>query len=245
MRGWWDRITLILVVVIAGFSIYAVWPDEPHRYLPDFIPLPSGKGLPGTLGPLKLPCHATDTSQGDTGSKNPATDCKGMTLGLDLQGGSRIKLQADASGTNLTPTQIDDGLNAAKQVIENRINPFGVSESEVQRSGSDGLVVELPGVSASTARDITRPAVLMFCEGLQQGAQGGAGSPLALVPDGSAIYYKPETCEPDVDANGMVALKNPADGSIAKGADGSVQRVQPQYSTSAAASPDNIVWTPA
>src|SRR5438067_9417482 len=156
MRSWSDRLILLLIVVVAGFSSYAGWPDEPNRYLPDFLSLPSGRGLPGTFGSLKLPCHTTDTSQGDTGSKNPATDCKGMTLGLDLQGGSRIKLQADASGTNLTAAQIDDGLNAAKQVIENRINPFGVSESEVQRSGSDGLVVELPGVSAQTARDITR-----------------------------------------------------------------------------------------
>ena len=245
MRGWWDRITLLVIVVVAGFSIYAVWPDEPHRYLPDFIPLPSGRGLPGTLGPLKLPCHTNDTSQGDTGSKNPATNCKGMTLGLDLQGGSRIKLQADASGTNLTAAQIDDGLNAAKQVIENRINPFGVSESQVQRSGSDGLTVELPGVSAQTARDITRPAVLMFCEGLQQGGQGAAGSPIATVQDGSKIYYKPGTCEPDVDpASGQVALKSD-DGSIAKNADGTIQRVEPSYSTSASRTPDNIVWTPA
>ncbi len=245
MRNWWSRIVFVVIFVVAGFSFYAVWPDEPHRYLPDFIPLPSGRGLPGTIGPLKLPCHSTDTGQSsDTEKKNPATDCRGMTLGLDLQGGSRIKLQADASGTNLTPAQIDEGLNAAKEVIQSRINPFGVSESQVQRSGTDSLVVELPGVSSSTARDITRPAVLMFCEGLQQGAQGSAGSPLAIVPDGSKIYYKPGTCEPDVDSTGKVALKND-DGTIAKDADGNIQRVEPQYSTSASRAPDNIVWTPA
>ena len=118
------------------------------------------------------------------------------------------------SGLNVTDEQLSDGLNAAKQIVENRINPFGVSESPVQRSGKDRLVVELPGVSAQTARDITRPAVLMFCEGLQHGGQGGgAGTPLGTVPDGRAIVYKPGTCQPDVDAAGQVLVKN-ADGSI-------------------------------
>ena len=34
MRRWWNRLFVVLVFVIAGASIYAVWPDEPDRYLP-------------------------------------------------------------------------------------------------------------------------------------------------------------------------------------------------------------------
>lgn len=243
MRRWSNWISLLAILAIAAGAIYAVWPDEPDRYLPDAIPWPSGRGVPGKIGPLELPCHTTDTSQ-----TNPAADCKGMTLGLDLQGGSRITLQADLSGLNVSEEDLNDGLNAAKDIIESRINPFGVSESIVQRSGKDRLIVELPGVSAQTAKDITRPAVLMFCEGLQHGAangqitggQTGGSTPIAVVPgQGRQVVYKTGTCEPDVDANGDVLIKNE---------DGTTQRVTPQYiaaDTAQAAYVDDIVWTPA
>ena len=230
MRRWWNWLLILAIAVIAGFSIYAIWPDEPDRYLPDAVAWPSGRGLPGKIGPFKLPCYSSDTS-----STNPATNCKGMTLGLDLQGGSRTTLQADVGGTAYSEADIDSGLNAAKSIIENRVNPLGVSEAEVVRSGKDRLVVELPGVSAATARDLTRPAVLMFCEGLQQGGQGGGpGTPLAVVPDGSKVVYKKGTCEPDIDENGQVAIKND---------DGTISRIAPTYTTSYTG--DTIVWTPA
>src|SRR5438128_1091422 len=123
MAKWWGRLLVVLIFVVAGFSIYAIWPDEPDRYLPDAIPWPSGHGLPGKIGPFELPCHTSDTS-----TTNPATNCRGMTLGLDLLGGSRTKLQADLTGIQVSDTDLDEGLNAAKEIIEKRVNPFGVSE---------------------------------------------------------------------------------------------------------------------
>jgi preprotein translocase subunit SecD len=230
MRRWWNRLSVLVILAIAAGAIYAVWPDEPDRYLPDFVSLPSGRGVPSKILGIELPCRSSDSS-----ATNPAANCRGMTLGLDLQGGSRITLQADVSGLKVDDTQIDEGLNAAKSIVENRINPFGVSESTIVRSGKDRLIIELPGVSAQTARDITRPAVLMFCEGLQPGGQGGgAGTPLATVPDGRAVLYKPGTCEPDIDASGQVATL---------AADGSIARITPQFTTTPAR--DNIVWIPA
>ncbi len=246
MRRWWNRLFVLLVFVIAGLSIYAVWPDEPDRYLPSAIPWPSGGGVPGKLGPLKLPCHSSGANE-----SNPAADCRGMTLGLDLQGGSRIVLQADVTGLAVTTDEVNQGLNAAKEIVEKRINPFGVSESQVQRSGTDRLVVELPGVSKETAKDVTRPAVLMFCEGLQQGGQSastsGALPSVAVVSNGASIYYKPGTCEPDVDADGMVATGTGIgqDRQPARDASGNVIRVKPSYVTPGSVPPDNIVWTPA
>jgi preprotein translocase subunit SecD len=247
MRRWWNRLFVVFIVLVAGFSIYAVWPDEPDRYLPDFLNLPSGRGVPSTIAGIDLPCKANSTSS-DT---NPASDCKGMILGLDLQGGSRIVLQADVAGKNVSDADVDEGLNAAKEIVENRINPFGVSESTVQRSGTDRLVVELPGVSAQTAKDITRPAVLMFCEGLQQtngGPQGGTGSPIAIVPDGSKVIYKPGTCEPDVDANGDVLVSTSTeidDSAPPPSGPDQTTRVTPQYVSPTSAPRDDIVWTPA
>jgi preprotein translocase subunit SecD len=248
MRRWRDRLFVLMILLIAAGAIYAVWPDEPDRYLPSAIPWPSGRGVPSSLGPLKLPCRSTDKS-----ATNPSADCRGMTLGLDLQGGSRIVLQADLSGVSggISDQELDDGLNAAKDIVDRRINPFGVSESVVQRSGKDRLIVELPGVSAQTARDITRPAILMFCEGLQNGGQAATGTsttPIAVVPSGTIVYYKPGSCEPDVDANGDVAVATKApDGTltIAKNADGTIQRVTPTYIAAQSAPRDSIVWTPA
>lgn len=236
MRRWWDRIFVLLILTVAAGAIYTVWPDEPDRYFPDFLNLPSGRGVPGKVLGLELPCHTTDK-----GESNPARDCRGMILGLDLQGGSRIVLQADLQGKS--DIDVDAALEASKSIIESRINPFGVSESLVQRSGQDRLIVELPGVSSQVARDITRPAVLMFCEPLQQGGQGGQGGPMAMSAQAQQVYYKPGTCEPDVDASGMVALKD-ATGNIAKDANGNIQRIQPTYQ-STVTNTEAVIWTPA
>ncbi len=233
MQKWWERVFLLVIIALAAGAAYAIWPDEPERYLPDSIAekLPSGKGLPSTILGVDLPCKSDETNT------NPASDCKGMTLGLDLQGGSRIKLKADVSGQDVTQEQIDDGLDAAKDIVESRINPFGVSESSVQRSGADELIVELPGVSAQVARDITRPAQLMFCEPLQEGAQLQAtGAPIAYVVTGQ-VAYKPGTCDPDVDASGQINVR---------ATDGTVTRQTPNYATlESVPALEFVVWTPA
>ncbi len=234
MRKWWDRLFFLIIAAVAAGAIYAIWPDEPERYLPDAIAenLPSGRGIPSTLAGVDLPCKSEESNE------NASADCKGMTLGLDLQGGSRIVLQADVSGLNVTQEEIDSGLDAAKSIVENRINPFGVSESLVQRSGSDRLVVELPGVSAETAKDVTRPAVLMFCEPLQQGEQTDAsGSPIGAVAFGTKVIYKRGTCDPDIDAEGKIGVITTA---------GAIARIEPSYALiSQIPSVEQIVWTPA
>ncbi len=196
MRRWWDRLFVLVIFAVAAGSIYTIWPDEPDRYVPDWMNLPSGRGVPSEIAGVDLPCKSDDAD-----NTNDAANCKGMILGLDLQGGSRIVLEADLQGQ--PDIDLNDAMNGAKSIIENRINPFGVSEAQVQRSGDNRLIVELPGVSADTAKDITRPAVFMFCEPLQEGGepgviQGDAASSIAFSPRAAEVYYKPGTCEPDV-----------------------------------------------
>ncbi|HEX5429812.1 MAG TPA: protein translocase subunit SecD [Patescibacteria group bacterium] len=67
-----------------------------------------------------------------------------LKLGLDLQGGTSLEYQGDL--TDIQPTDQADAMNSARDVIERRVNAFGVSEPVVQVSGSDRLIVELPGV---------------------------------------------------------------------------------------------------
>lgn len=67
---------------------------------------------------------------------------KPYVLGLDLQGGVNLVYQADLSATN-DKTAAMQGL---RDVIERRVNLFGVSEPVVQIQGTDRLMVELPGI---------------------------------------------------------------------------------------------------
>ena len=69
-------------------------------------------------------------------------------LGLDLAGGTELSLEADMR--EIKDADRNESLEAAKEIIERRINFFGVSEPVVQttRNGeSYRIVVELPGVT--------------------------------------------------------------------------------------------------
>lgn len=65
--------------------------------------------------------------------------------GLDLQGGASLIYQADLS--NVPEQERGDALAGARDVIERRIDFFGVSEPRVAvREGTRQITVELPGV---------------------------------------------------------------------------------------------------
>ncbi|MDQ5955361.1 MAG: preprotein translocase subunit SecD [Patescibacteria group bacterium] len=73
-------------------------------------------------------------------------------LGLDLSGGTHLVYDADT--TKLPSGGEGDAMNALQQVIERRVNAFGVGEPVVQTqkggalgNGAYRLIVELPGVT--------------------------------------------------------------------------------------------------
>lgn len=73
-------------------------------------------------------------------------------LGLDLSGGTHLVYSADTS--KLEAADIQDSLTTLREVIERRVNAFGVGEPVVQTQqggalgvGEYRLVVELPGVT--------------------------------------------------------------------------------------------------
>lgn len=68
-------------------------------------------------------------------------------LGLDLAGGSDLTFEADTS--KLSPDKKVQALQSVKDVIDRRVNLYGVSEPLVQTSsfeGHDRVRVELPGI---------------------------------------------------------------------------------------------------
>ncbi|HEY4476986.1 MAG TPA: protein translocase subunit SecD [Candidatus Paceibacterota bacterium] len=74
-------------------------------------------------------------------------------LGLDLRGGSHLIYQADTSTLPAT-ADIGEAMSSLKEVIERRVNAFGVGEPLIQveqvgvgSAGAHRLIVELPGVT--------------------------------------------------------------------------------------------------
>jgi preprotein translocase subunit SecD len=64
--------------------------------------------------------------------------------GLDLQGGLQVLLQADVPDCASVSS---DSLDAAKAIVENRINGLGVTEPRIEKSPPCRLIVQLPGIS--------------------------------------------------------------------------------------------------
>jgi SecD/SecF fusion protein len=83
------------------------------------------------------------------------------TLGLDLQGGLEVVLQAvPPRGHKLT----SEDLTRSRDIIENRINGLGITEPDVRTQPPDQIVVQLAGVhdQAKAAAIIGKTAQLEF-----------------------------------------------------------------------------------
>lgn len=103
-----------------------------------------------------------------------------LKLGLDLRGGSQLLLQAQPS--KLVPEITPEVMKGVETVINNRVNSLGVSETVVQRTGRDRLIVELPGVKdPQEAKDRIGTTALLEFKELVYDADG---RPL-LGPDGA------------------------------------------------------------
>ena len=88
-------------------------------------------------------------------------------LGLDLKGGSHLVFEADTS--KIKKEDLEDALNSTRDIIEKRVNFFGVSEPQIQTLKSQGkyrISVDLPGITdvSSAIKLIGQTAQLSFKE---------------------------------------------------------------------------------
>lgn len=92
-----------------------------------------------------------------------------VNMGLDLQGGIRIVLQADfeeyanrleRNVSSLTAEEKNDAMERLISRLRGRIDQFGVSEVGIRKQGEDRVVVELPG-----ARDPDRIKSVVLSQG--------------------------------------------------------------------------------
>ena len=106
---------------------------------------------------------------------------KKPVLGLDLQGGLEVVLQAQPpKGHPLT----SDDLDRSVSIMQDRINKLGVSEPEIRKQGKDQIVIQLAGVhnQAQAANLIGQTAQLQifdFEHDLAPASKTAQGQPLA------------------------------------------------------------------
>lgn len=108
-----------------------------------------------------------------------------LSLGLDLSGGSHLVFEADTS--KLDVSKREQAIKSLRNVIEKRVNLFGVSESNVQTSnfeGKDRIIVELPGVNdpKEATNLIGQTAQLIFSELVEIPTKDGATPSSELLP---------------------------------------------------------------
>src|SRR5688500_3581752 len=137
MRQRTTRLLLLGIVLLTTFSVFVSWPSDPKRYLPDFVPWPEE----ACAGPICI----------GKGIELFGRERREMLLGLDLRGGTRLVLEADISSQ--PDIDLDDALDTAVEVIERRVNAFGVAESITEKVGANRISVQLPGISADEAVD--------------------------------------------------------------------------------------------
>ena len=76
-----------------------------------------------------------------------------LQLGLDLSGGMSILLQADLEslgerlGHPPTKAEEDQALDRAMEILNNRIDQFGLTEPTIRRQGENNIYIEVPGAA--------------------------------------------------------------------------------------------------
>ncbi len=102
-------------------------------------------------------------------------------LGLDLQGGTHLVYDLDLS--KIAAKDKQDAINSAKNVIEKRVNAFGVTEPIIQTESTgsaDRIIVELPGLKNTdeAVSLIGKTAQLEFKEQAGAMPQTSSGTPI-------------------------------------------------------------------
>lgn len=85
-------------------------------------------------------------------------------LGLDLQGGTHLVYEGDLK--DITPQDRGAAMSSVRDVIERRVNAFGIAEPVVSVAGTNRLIVELPGIKdiAGAVKQIGLTPFLEFRE---------------------------------------------------------------------------------
>jgi preprotein translocase subunit SecD len=145
------RLTIWLITILTVFSVWINLP--PASQIPPKIQVARVKLDLGFLRTEKIEpilfgrrLHLSFLTPNNLLGKFP------IKLGLDLEGGTELVLQTKMD--KIKSEDRDTALESARQVIEKRVNLYGVSEAVVQTSklgDQRRILVELPGVKDASA----------------------------------------------------------------------------------------------
>ena len=127
------RRLLWLVAVITVLSIWMVLPDKlevTFPFLQNIKRTVSSPEIKINFGPVKINRKFT------------------TRLGLDLSGGTHLVMEADMS--KIAENDRESAFDSAKNIVETRINMYGLTEPVVQESKTGEayrIIVEIPGVT--------------------------------------------------------------------------------------------------
>ncbi len=136
-------------------------------------------------------------------------------LGLDLIGGTRLTLEATNSVDGKPPTS--GNLEEARQIIESRVNGYGVAEAEVVTEGNRNIVISLPGENRDL-RDVGSAAELRFRKVLK--ATDGSGAAAAPAPSPSATTAPSGSASPKPSGSASPKVSGSAKASASPSAGG-------------------------
>lgn len=90
--------------------------------------------------------------------ENKALKDEILQAGLDIAGGMSVVIQVDKSSIKvekeegvfktvdeLTELEIEDAVNRSLEVLNNRIDEFGLTEPNIRKQGDDQILLEIPG----------------------------------------------------------------------------------------------------
>ena len=169
--------------------------------------LPVGRYL-GALAGILVVLYALVFFTGD--SSKPK-------LGLDLEGGTQVTLQAQTTD-NKPPSS--EALDQARQIIERRVNGLGVAEAEVVTQSPDRIVISVPGANGDAAKSVGQTAQLRLRPVIYSAAAAatppsGAATPSAST-SGSAAPSASASAQPSGSATpqGFAPAPAPSGGAV-------------------------------
>jgi SecD/SecF fusion protein len=78
---------------------------------------------------------------------------RAIHLGLDLRGGMHLVLEVDTAGVQEKP---DDLRDRAFEIIQNRVDEFGVYEPVIEKQSGGRILIQLPGVDRERAVELIK-----------------------------------------------------------------------------------------
>lgn len=127
------------------------------------VSLPEGYPLKFSLGKITIDRELQPLGINIQNERFNIVKMPRTVLGLDVAGGARLVYETDISA--IAQSDYQDALDATRNIIEQRVNMFGVTEPVVRTSqmgDSHRIIVELPGVTdVALARDLIGQTALL------------------------------------------------------------------------------------